>query len=71
MIRDVLKIEKIRELIWAHGGTDGAHHKQWLLNEILLASFDSKDEYEEWIVKYEEPDEDGEPTYEWDRGIAP
>lgn len=64
------KTERIRralDLITRYGGTDGSHHKQWLLDQIVrvLAS-----DYDEWIKAYCDG-EDGEETYEWDDGVAP
>jgi len=64
------KIDEIRNLIFDYGGTDGAHHNQWLLDQILRKSFDSKEEYDEWIKQYEFG-EDGSTTYLWDVGIIP
>ena len=61
------KTNKALDLILRYGGIDGAHHKQWVLNQIvrILA-----DDYDEWVKKYEDG-EDGPCTYDWDEGIAP
>ena len=59
---------QILDLIMQWGGVDGAHHKQWLLNEIVKAI--TRDDYKKWVELYEEG-EDGPNTYEWDTGIAP
>lgn len=58
------KIEQAISLIYEYGGIDGAHHKQWLLDQVLRVLLG--DEYAEWIEGYCEGDE-----YEWDTGIAP
>lgn len=57
------KIAKALELAtW--GGYDGAHHKQWVIYQIVRTL--TGDDYQEWVDSYTE---DGE--YEWDEGIAP
>lgn len=62
-------IAKVKDLIFDFGGIDGSHHKQWLLNEILKTVL-TTEEYNEWLVQYS-LDEDGEVSFEWDKGIAP
>ena len=59
---------KAIDLILDYGGIDGAHHKQWIIDQVLrlLAGV----EYEDIIFNWQLGD-DGEDTYEWDRGIAP
>lgn len=52
------------EVITRYGGTDGAHHKQWVLDQALRALMGAET-YQRWI---EEQEREG---YEWDEGIAP
>jgi hypothetical protein len=83
------------EFIAAYGQIDGAHHKQWVLDQVArilngtpviltLASWaDGKQEYRsnlgkpspEYLAWAKERlgkiDEDGEPEYRYDEGIAP
>ena len=55
------------ELINDEGGIDGAHHKQWLLDQLVrVLAVD----YDEWVTRYEYG-EDGALTYEWEEGIPP
>ena len=56
------------DLIFQYGGIDGAHHKQWLLDQIVreLTGF----KYKQWKSAWE-TGEDGPETYTWDQGIAP
>jgi hypothetical protein len=51
-----------------HGGHDGAHHKDWVIDQMvrLLAG----DQYER-IVREAKDGEDGPDTYSWNEGIAP
>lgn len=60
--------EQVLDLIIQYGGIDGAHHKQWLLDQIVRIL--TGDGYENWVAEYQDG-EDGPETYEWDEGIAP
>jgi hypothetical protein len=66
------RIQKALEIIMSYGGTDGAHHKAWVLDQIVRALVP---DYEAWVKRYEYGDdgegEDGEKIYEWDPGIPP
>ncbi len=60
------RIGKALEIL-THGGlTDGAHHKQWSIDQAMRAL--TGDGYAEF-VKALEDGEDGPKTYEWDTGI--
>jgi len=50
------------------GGIDGAHHKAWVIDQVVRAL--TGDEYEQ-IIKDAKAGEDGPDTYMWDEGIAP
>jgi hypothetical protein len=56
------RIKNAVEVIGAFGGHDGAHHKQWVLDQVVRALL-SEAEYETWTNRI-----DGG---EWDKGIAP
>ena len=60
--------KEILDLIYQHGSTDGAHHKQWVLDQIVRII--TKDNYGEWVAYFEAGD-DGPRTYEWSEGVAP
>lgn len=62
------KVSKALELIERYGGIDGAHHKQWVLDQVVRIL--TGEEYEKW-VRAHNYGEDGPDTYEWDKGIAP
>ena len=48
------------------GMIDGAHHKQWVIDQMLQKLM-GQDKYKEWRDKM-----DSDPDYEpWDVGIAP
>lgn len=54
------------DLIVSYSQIDGAHHKAWVLDQVLRCLV-SEEDYDEIINAV---DEDGEP-YGWDEGIAP
>lgn len=64
------KIKKALNIAWQYGQIDGSHHKMWTIDQMVRALCGSKEEYEKWVNKYEEPLEDGD-YYTWDEGIAP
>lgn len=59
-------LDDILELIGDVGDTDGEHHKQWLLNEILRKILGDGEAYADWIFQWQ-----GGNGAEWDVGIAP
>ena len=61
------KIAIALHFINEYGGIDGAHHKQWVLDQVVRVLADN---YNEW-VKNHNAGEDGTNTYSWDEGIAP
>ena len=56
------------DLAVSYGGIDGAHHKDWVIDQMvrLLAGSDYAQ-----IVATAKSGEDGPETYEWEVGIAP
>lgn len=65
---DAERIQASIDLIVERGGIDGAHHKNWVLDQVvrILAG----DRYYQ-IVADARYGEDGPGTYSWDEGIAP
>ena len=61
-------IKKALDLIVRYGGIDGAHHKDWVLDQVarVLAG----DGYNE-MVRRAKIGQDGPETHEWNEGIAP
>lgn len=62
------KIDEAINMAVRYGGIDGAHHKAWVIDQMvrILAG----DNYEK-IVAEAKAGEDGPDTYDWDEGIAP
>lgn len=62
------KIKAAIDLIVQYGGIDGAHHKDWVMDQVVRVL--AGDQYEQ-IVKDACDGEDGPNTYSWEIGIAP
>ena len=56
------------EIAYKYGQIDGAHHKLWVIDQ-MVRSLTGKN-YPKW-VKQACAGEEGPDTYEWDVGIAP
>ena len=62
------RVTEAIEIAVAYGSTDGAHHKAWVIDQMVrrLAG-----KHYNAVVKYAKDGKDGPDTYEWDVGIAP
>ena len=60
--------EKVLDLIFEYGQIDGAHHKMWVIDQIVKIL--TKDKYNTWIKNYVYDEETGD-VYDWDKGIKP
>ena len=66
-MNDRQRIEYTLAYIMDYGGYNGAHHKQWLLDQIVQ-TLTTPEEYDAWKRQYSH----GDDTHkEWDTGIAP
>lgn len=62
------KIAKALEIALSYGQTDGAHHKAWVIDQIVRAL--TGDNYE-IVIAEAKAGKAGPDTYGWDTGIAP
>lgn len=62
------RIERAIAIAQSYGGTDGEHHKMWVIDQMVRALIG--DRYRNWVAatRY---GEDGPKTYNWDVGVAP
>ncbi len=67
---DEEKIKFTLEFIADWGSTDGSHHKQWALDQVVRILTETPEAYLEWVRQHNDG-EDGAETYDWDTGIAP
>jgi hypothetical protein len=67
MNSDEIKILSALTVIERYAGIDGAHHKQWVLDQVVRCLVP---DYQAW-VREQKAGEDGPETYEWDEGIPP
>lgn len=67
---DKEKIDEAVDLILDCAQIDGAHHKTWVLDQVLRILVG--DQYDSYIKDYcgDDP-EDEDNYYDWDTGIAP
>lgn len=66
--KERITIDEALLLIFKYGGIDGAHHKQWVLDQVVRAL--TGECYDTWVAEAKDG-EDGPNTYDWDEGIAP
>lgn len=64
------RIDKAIRIAWSYGQIDGAHHKMWVIDQMVRTLFDNENEYIKWVQAYEAP-VGYEDYYKWDVGIAP
>lgn len=62
------RIEKAISLAIQYGGIDGAHHKTWVIDQMVRVL--AGDRYAE-IIADAKAGEDGPESYGWDEGIPP
>jgi hypothetical protein len=62
------RVAAVLELVADYAGIDGAHHKQWVLDQVVRIL--TGPGYDAWIAQWADG-EDGPATYSWDEGIAP
>ncbi len=58
------------ELIVRYGGIDEAHHKAWVLDQVVRVLIGDDEEYKKFVAEAK-AGEDGPNTYAWNVGIAP
>lgn len=64
------RINKAIRVAWSYGQIDGAHHKMWVIDQMVRELCESDEEYRKWVELYEAP-VGYEDYYKWDVGIAP
>jgi hypothetical protein len=68
MDTDEERITAAIALGFAYGTVDGAHHKMWVIDQMIRIL--AGDEYED-MVKDAKAGDDGPDTYEWHEGSPP
>jgi len=62
------KIEDAVQIAFENGNIDGAHHKQWVIDQMVRALLGP--EYKIWVERHNANNtRDGYPP--WDTGVAP
>lgn len=70
MADDATRIKRALAVAFRSGGVDGAHHKAWVIDQMVRALCGTKSRYQAWVAE-RKAGEDGPNTYGWDEGIAP
>lgn len=65
---DKERIKEATKIAWQYAQFDGAHHKMWVIDQMLRTILGEED-YKKFVDAYQTPD--GEDYYTWDVGIAP
>lgn len=60
------KILNALDILWHKAGYDGAHHKDWVIDQVARTLLD--EDYDDWVAAYEKPDENEEMYREWNTG---
>ena len=60
------RVQEAAELAWRYGMIDGAHHKQWVIDQMLRAILGDVP-YAKIMEDYNSDDD----YCDWDEGIAP
>ena len=61
---------KALEIASEFGQEDGAHHKAWVIDQMVRKLLINTIGYNDFIKEYRDGEE-GPGTYDWDEGIAP
>ena len=64
------RIDLAIDLAVQFGGIDGAHHKAWVIDQMVRELAGSPERYAALVAEAKEG-EDGPETYDWDVGVAP
>ena len=63
------RIAQALDVITGYAGFDGAHHKDWVIDQVVRILVGNED-YPQWVADVCDG-EDGPNTYEWSEGTAP
>lgn len=63
-------IEEALEIAMEYGAIDGAHHKMWVIDQ-MVRSLCQEGEHPEWYAEWVEEHNRKATVFDWDEGIAP
>ena len=67
-LRQLRRIRIALTVAMEYGSIDGAHHKAWVIDQMVRALVGAY--YSQWLIEHNRG-EDGPDSYSWDEGIAP
>jgi hypothetical protein len=62
------RVQTALDIAFQFGSIDGAHHKMWVIDQMVREL--AGPEYENWVRTVKDG-VDGPDTYSWDEGIPP
>jgi hypothetical protein len=74
VVSDNEYIDKALYIAWQFSQIDGAHHKAWVIDQMVRALCGTEEKYREYVDAYTKPfvnDAGDEDYYDWDEGIVP
>lgn len=64
------RIDAALGIAYTFAQVDGAHHKMWVIDQMIRKLLGSNKAYKRWVHDAKLGD-DGPDTYDWDEGIEP
>lgn len=64
------RVNNALDTISRYGGIDGAHHKQWVIDQVVRSLTGTPEAYTAWVAAQRQG-ADGPDTYEWSEGTPP
>lgn len=68
MLAEQQRIDAALMVALEYGGVDGAHHKDWVIDQMVRVL--TGDGYEKWVEEAKNGS-DGPDTYGWEEGVPP
>lgn len=64
-----LQMKNAMDVITSYGNIDGAHHKDWVIDQVARHLLGDK--YDAWVISLRGDLVDGEYEYEYEEGTPP
>ena len=61
-----IRIDSALDIAYLYASIDGAHHKDWVIDQMVKALCGTFEIYDKWVAKYYEDTE-----CDWSEGVAP
>ena len=71
MLSAEARISFALQMALAYSQIDGAHHKAWVIDQMVRRLLGDDDEYKKWVEDACEGENGAPNVYDWDEGIPP